>query len=105
MEWDKNITSLNIYCIVPLFQSIYPCPKYVLKLSVSSIFPLGIGEGSQDSNPWSFLCVPGWQIGAALSNCHVLIRNDWPWTIVGSVFGECHAPFMLMSSFVDFEKE
>ena len=35
MEWDKNITSLNIYCIVPLFQSIYPCPKYVLKLSVS----------------------------------------------------------------------
>jgi hypothetical protein len=33
--------------------------------------------------------------------CQVIIRKGWPWTIMGNVFGECHASSML---FVDFRK-
>ena len=29
----------------------------------------------------------------------------WPWTLVGNVFRECHAPCTLKTSFVDLKKE
>ena len=34
----------------------------------------------------------------------VIIRKNWSWMIVGNVYGECHAPWTLMTSFVDFKK-
>jgi len=36
---------------------------------------------------------------------HVLIRKASSWTIVGNMFGKCHAPCMSKTSFVDFENE
>ena len=35
--------------------------------------------------------------------CQVIIQIAWPWTVVGSVFREYHAPCMLKTFFVDFE--
>ena len=40
-----------------------------------------------------------------LSVCQVIIQKAWPWTIVGDVFGVCHAPCTLKTPFVVFEKE
>jgi hypothetical protein len=37
--------------------------------------------------------------------CQVIIRKTRPWTIVGNVFGECHAPCTFKTSFIDFVKE
>jgi hypothetical protein len=54
---------------------------------------LGIGEGSHGSNPQSSSMEP-WGEGGA-----------WPWTLVGNVFRECHAPCTLKTSFVDLKKE
>jgi hypothetical protein len=36
---------------------------------------------------------------------HVLIGKACSWTIVGNMFGKCHDPCMLKTSFVDFENE
>jgi hypothetical protein len=35
--------------------------------------------------------------------CQVIIQKTWPWTVVGSVFREYHAPCMLKTFFVDCE--
>jgi len=40
-----------------------------------------------------------------MRGCQLIIRKAWPRTIVGNVFGECHAPYILKTSFVDFGKE
>jgi hypothetical protein len=40
-----------------------------------------------------------------MAGCQVIIRKACTWTIVGNMFGECHAPSTLKTSFVDFEKE
>ena len=30
--------------------------------------------------------------GPLVGGCQVIIQKAWPYTIVGDVFGECHAP-------------
>ena len=32
----------------------------------------------------------------------VIIQSAWPWTMMGAMFGQCHAPRMLKTSFLDF---
>jgi hypothetical protein len=51
--------------------------------------------------------VPGWRIVEAISlmGFQTKLRKGLPWTIVGNVRGECHAPCIPKNSFVDFETE
>ena len=45
-------------------------------------------------------CISGWSIrGGSLDrgSFQVLIRKACPWTILGNVFGECHAPYIRFS--------
>ena len=61
---------------------------------------LGTSEDSQYSNPWSFSSIP-WVVGyGELSG-----NNTDSLTVEGNMFGECQAPCMLKTSFVDFEKK
>jgi hypothetical protein len=46
--------------------------------------------------------VPRWQIGGLMRGCQVMIWKTCLWTIVGNMFGECHAPCTLKNSFLDF---
>ena len=50
--------------------------------------------------------VPGLLIGGAflMGGCLVIIWKTLQWTIVGNMFGECHAPCMQKTSFVDFDR-
>ena len=43
--------------------------------------------------------------GPLVGGCQVIIRKAWSWTIVGDVFGECHAPCTSNTPFVVFEEE
>jgi hypothetical protein len=47
----------------------------------------------------------GGQEGPYQRGCQVIIRIALPWSIVGSILEECHAPCKLNISYVDFEKE
>jgi len=48
-------------------------------------------------------CVPMCRIGvSSWLGCQVMIRKAWPWTIVGTMFGGCHAPCTLNTCFLDF---
>lgn len=40
---------------------------------------------------------------APTGGCQIMIR--YTWTIMGKMFGECHDPCTLNTSFVDFEKQ
>jgi hypothetical protein len=50
-------------------------------------------------------CVPGWRIREPPSMGRFQVAIAWQRTIVGNVFGDCHAPCPLNISVVDFEKE
>ena len=65
------------------------------------------GEDSQGSNSQSCSERPGWWIAGSPvdGGCQIIIRKVLSCTIVGNLFGECHALCTLQTSFVDFAKE
>jgi hypothetical protein len=67
---------------------------------------LGASDGSQGHKPQSCSVRPlvvDKKIPLDVS-CQVLIQKACPWNIVDNMFEECHAPYTLKTSFVDFER-
>jgi hypothetical protein len=68
---------------------------------------LGTGEGCHDTTHRCGQRVPWRWIDRILSigGGQAIMWKSWPWTIMGNVFGQCHAPCTLKSSCVVFGKE
>lgn len=51
-------------------------------------------------------CIPGWRMEGILliGGRQIIIQKAWPWTLVGNLFGECHASYTLKTSFVILKK-
>ena len=69
--------------------------------AVVMILWLYTGEGSQGSNSELLTAFPRWWIEWVLSMGALLDYKtvNQSWTILGNLFGECHAPFILKTSF------
>ena len=64
------------------------------------------GESFQGSNPHSLPVYSRMADGGDPldGGRQIIIQKAWPWTLVGNLFGECHASYTLMTSFVILKK-
>lgn len=66
-----------------------------------------MSEDSQRSKPQSCPMRPlsGWWGSPHDVRCPIILRKAWPFTIVGNMFWECHAPYTLKASLCWFRKK
>lgn len=92
----ENFTSERLRCLTVTKISLSICCTFW-----DQLLSLGSGEGSWDSTH-SWVVNMGIPLDGELL---VIIRQAWLWKVVGSMFGEYHAPCKLRICFVNFKKE